>query len=475
MGQEGAEKASWAFGPGETLAGKYRIERELGTGGMGRVVAAKHLVLDQMVALKFIRTGVLEGSEAVRRFLREARAAARLKSEHIARVLDVATLDTGEPYMVMEYLEGVDLHTVLKQRGALTVEEASEYVIQACVALAEAHAAGIVHRDIKPANLFLTRGPAGVPCLKVLDFGVSKPGHLDSVDVEVTTATSMLGSPRFMSPEQMMCSRDVDRRADIWSLGVLLYVLASGKLPFDADTLGGLFNKVMHEPLRPISQVRVGLPPVFQAVVARCLEKEPARRFQDVRELAHALAPFGPPRARALLERIALYVQAPERAELAAVYSDPALAPRAAERPSAAPSGTAAPWATSSRTAKRTASSRLVAGVWLTALAILLLAVTVLVTRANRVRTLASDAKPTPSATPIPSAAPPPTATPTPSPVASQEIPTIAVTDAPVAPAPKKPGKPALTTKPSKPTPPPDPPAAVPPPPPKPSLPDTRD
>src|SRR5215471_19269613 len=154
MGQEGAEKASWAFGPGETLAGKYRIERELGTGGMGRVVAAKHLVLDQMVALKFIRPGALEGDEAVRRFLREARAAARLKSEHIARVLDVSTLDTGEPYMVMEYLEGVDLGQMLRRQGPMPISSAVGLVLQACEAIAEAHALGIVHRDLKPANLF---------------------------------------------------------------------------------------------------------------------------------------------------------------------------------------------------------------------------------------------------------------------------------------------------------------------------------
>jgi eukaryotic-like serine/threonine-protein kinase len=160
--------------PGDVLAGKYRVERVLGTGGMGIVVAARHLQLDQMVALKFLRKGAIEGEEAHARFIREAKAAVKLKNEHIAKVLDIGTLDSGEPYMVMEYLEGCDLSALAKQRQVISANEAAEYIMQACEALAEAHSLGIIHRDIKLANLFVTRGPAGGPLVKVLDFGISK-------------------------------------------------------------------------------------------------------------------------------------------------------------------------------------------------------------------------------------------------------------------------------------------------------------
>ncbi|HEY8076547.1 MAG TPA: serine/threonine-protein kinase, partial [Labilithrix sp.] len=160
--------------PGDVLAGKYRVERVLGQGGMGYVVAALHLQLDQLVAIKLLRHGALDEGEATGRFVREAKAAGKLRNEHIARVYDVGELESGEPYMVMEYLEGTDLSKLAKQRGRLPVGEATEYLLQACEALAEAHSFGFVHRDIKLANLFITTGPAGGPLVKVLDFGISK-------------------------------------------------------------------------------------------------------------------------------------------------------------------------------------------------------------------------------------------------------------------------------------------------------------
>src|SRR4051812_29611172 len=206
---------------GDVLAGKYRVDKILGAGGMGVVVAAHHVQLDERVAIKFLLPEALGNAEAVARFAREARAAVKIKSEHVARVIDVGTLETGAPYMVMEYLEGGDLSQVLASRGPLPVEEAVEYVLQACEAIAHAHALGIVHRDLKPANLFLIRRPDGTNAIKVLDFGISKvmPGKSASSDNAMTRTRTVMGSPLYMSPEQMASTRDVDGRTDLWALG----------------------------------------------------------------------------------------------------------------------------------------------------------------------------------------------------------------------------------------------------------------
>src|SRR5580692_1093404 len=211
---------------GDLLAGKYRVERVLGAGGMGIVVAARHEQLDQMVAIKFVRDEALDNEEAVQRFLREARAAVKLKSEHVARVLDVGKLDSGAPYMVMEYLEGNDLGHILTEQGPMEAAAATDWILQACEAVAEAHAAGIVHRDLKPENLFLTNTVGGTQKIKVLDFGVSKSmGGASGELSNLTRTRAMLGSPLYMAPEQMRSSRDVDARADIWALGVVLFQL----------------------------------------------------------------------------------------------------------------------------------------------------------------------------------------------------------------------------------------------------------
>ncbi len=331
--------------PGDVLAGKYRVERVLGQGGMGIVVAARHLQLDQLVALKFLRKGTLENDEASARFLREAKAAVKLKNEHIAKVFDVGTLESGEPYMVLEYLDGCDLSQLAKQRGAIAASEATEYVLQACEALAEAHSLGIIHRDIKLANLFVTRGPTGGPLVKVLDFGISKTNPFGESEHDMTHTTSMLGSPRFMSPEQMRDPRAVDGRTDIWSLGVVLYRLVAGRAPFEADTLGRLLTMVMHEREDPLAVVRPDLPPGLSEVVARCLEKEPEQRFANVAELAYALAPFcvDPQRGRASADRIA------QMLSLAQLPANAFVPPsRTSGRISAPPNqidtGTAAPW-----------------------------------------------------------------------------------------------------------------------------------
>ena len=278
---------------GDILAGKFRVERVLGVGGMGVVVAAMHLQLDQRVALKFVLPSAIQNAETVERFSREARAAVRLRSEHVARVLDVGTLESGSPYIVMEFLEGRDLAEVIAP-GPLSVRDAVDYVMQACEAIAEAHSIGIVHRDLKPRNLFLARRIDGRPLIKVLDFGISKmtvPGSPEQMSL--TRTTEVMGSPNYMSPEQLRSARNVDLRTDIWSLGVILYEILTGHVPFEAETVTQLCAMVLQDTPRVLHEYRPDLPPALTDVVFRCLEKDPARRFQSVAELAHALEPFG--------------------------------------------------------------------------------------------------------------------------------------------------------------------------------------
>jgi serine/threonine protein kinase len=274
--------------PGTILVEKYRIERVLARGGMGVVARAHHLILDVPVAIKFLLPEALELEETVQRFLREAQAAARLKSEHVSRIIDVGLLDTGAPYLVMELLEGIDLENLLRQRGRLDPGFAVDLLLQACEALAEAHALDIVHRDVKPSNFFLTQGADGAPLLKLLDFGVSKAPH--TMIKGLTKSQVIIGTPAYMSPEQMASSKDVDARTDIWSLGVLLYELVSGRRPFGSENFGRLVVRVTTQPMAPLDDVE--LPDGLVDVIARCLHKEVNDRFQTTAELASALAPY---------------------------------------------------------------------------------------------------------------------------------------------------------------------------------------
>jgi serine/threonine-protein kinase len=286
--------------PGAVLAGKYRVERILGEGGMGVVVAAHHTALQQQVALKLLRGAALGRPDATERFLREARNAVRLRSQHVARVFDVGTLENGWPYIVMEYLEGADLDQVVRVKGPLPPARAVGHVLQACEAVAEAHALGIVHRDLKPHNLFLTTGFGGLDLIKVLDFGISK--STAAVEGVLTQTNSSVGSPLYMSPEQMRTPRAVDFRTDIWSLGVTLYEIIAGRPPFDAETYPELVLRVTEGPIAPLATVRTDVPRGISALIMKCLERDPNQRFADIADLATALEPFAAPDSRPAAE-----------------------------------------------------------------------------------------------------------------------------------------------------------------------------
>jgi eukaryotic-like serine/threonine-protein kinase len=275
---------------GTVIAGKLRVERVLGRGGMGIVVVARHLALNQLVAVKVLLDEANASPATKERFLREGKASASLRSEHVCKVHDVGTLESGAPYLVMELLEGHDLAAAIKERP-LAVHEAVDAVLQASEAIAEAHAIGIVHRDLKPANLFVARRLDGSSTIKVLDFGIAKAPIDDGL--RLTQTSSMMGSPPFMSPEQLYSTRDVDARSDLWAIGVILYQCVSGRLPFPGGGLTEICARILNAP-----PDLLGVHPPFDAVVMRCLEKDPARRFQTVGELAAHLAPFGGPTAQ---------------------------------------------------------------------------------------------------------------------------------------------------------------------------------
>jgi eukaryotic-like serine/threonine-protein kinase len=276
------------YAPGTIVAGKYRIESLLGEGGMGFVVAATHIQLGTQIALKLLREEMAKSQRVVERFLREAQASAQLRSEHVCRVMDVSTLDTGVPFIVMELLYGRDLATVIKQAAPLPVGAIADYILQACQGIAEAHSLGIVHRDLKPGNLFLTQRPDGRPLIKVLDFGIAKaPGA--SRDFSLTQTASVMGSPGYMSPEQLKSSKEVDARADLWSLGVVMYEMVTGRPPFTAESITELALRVTLDPTPPLPPT---VPRGFVDVIDRCLAKDPKNRFRDIAALAAALAPF---------------------------------------------------------------------------------------------------------------------------------------------------------------------------------------
>jgi serine/threonine-protein kinase len=289
---------------GEVVGGKYRIERLIGRGAMGAVFAARHELLQKQVAIKLIAEEHAGTPEAVTRFFNEARAAAGIEGEHVARVLDVGQLENGPPFMAIELLDGADLARVLEERGPLPVHEVIDWVLQALEALAEAHSLGIVHRDLKPANLFLTRRRDGTTLVKVLDFGISKQPPVSSGSPSITATASLLGSPMYMAPEQLRSAKTVDARADIWAIGVVLYELLSGRLPFQAENVAELFVAVLERTPPALRTLRPDVPSGFEDVVARCLARDVGERFQNVVDLAEGLEPFAENGAHPSVQRI---------------------------------------------------------------------------------------------------------------------------------------------------------------------------
>ena len=293
---------------GEIVAKKYRVDRILGVGGVGFVVAATHVELGGLFALKFLKRRFLHDKTIGERFTHEARVACRISSEFVARVYDVGSHD-GAPFIVLEHLVGRDLSAVLNERGALGLRESAEYGVQACAALAVAHANGIVHLDIKPDNLFVV-DEQGLPTVKLLDFGISKfvraSGRLHNEwageQEPITGALGICGTPAYMSPEQIRSSSGVDARSDIWSLGVVLYELMASAPAFQAESVVEVCSAILETEPRRLDEVRPEVPPGFADVVSRCLQKDPVDRFASVAELAIALLPFATGRALAIAE-----------------------------------------------------------------------------------------------------------------------------------------------------------------------------
>jgi serine/threonine-protein kinase len=292
---------------GELVDGKYRIQRHLGSGGMGTVLAARHDVLQMDVALKVVSV-TAPTPETLARFRREARTVAAIQSQHVARVLDAGHLADGTPFMALELLEGEDLEQLLEERrGRVPVRKAVDWILQALEGLAEAHALGIVHRDLKPSNLFLASRRDGTSIIKILDFGISKqdPPSPPLGSITSLTATStIVGSPMYMAPEQLRDAKRVDARADIWAVGVVLYELLAGRMPFVAENMAQLMFAILECAHSPLRRERPEVPRGLEAAVMRCLSRDPEKRFQDVADLADRLVPFGTRGARASARRI---------------------------------------------------------------------------------------------------------------------------------------------------------------------------
>jgi eukaryotic-like serine/threonine-protein kinase len=288
---------------GSLLDGKYRVEGVLGVGGMGVVLAATHIDLERPVAIKVLRAELVGEERIVTRLLREGRAAASVKNEHVAQVLDVGRLPEGTPYVVMERLEGRGFDRVLTEQGPLSLAEAADAIVETCEALAETHAAGIVHRDLKPANLFQARREDGSETVKLLDFGISKTlDRRRRRSGALTDPHLALGSPNYMAPEQIKAADDVDARADVWAIGTILFELLTGRQVFDAGDVNVLQARILLEEHPPLRALRPDLPAAVDRIVRGCLMKDRNARYSSVVALAHDLAPFGGERARASLE-----------------------------------------------------------------------------------------------------------------------------------------------------------------------------
>ena len=298
--------------PGAVLEGKYLVGRILGAGAVGIVFEAKNVELDETVAIKCLRPEMQVDTGMVGRFAREAKAAAAIKSEYVATVHDVGTTEEGVPYIVMEYLDGKDLGAYVAENGTLSARTAVEYALQCCEALAVAHSKGIVHRDIKPENLLLTERAGGMRIVKVLDFGISKAALTGSIfqnELPIVKTLSLMGTPLYMSPEQVRVSDSVDVRSDIWSLGMVIYEILTGHTAFSGASITEICAQIIESPPNPIELHRNDLPSGLVEVIAKCLQKDVTKRYQNVAELALALMPFGPKRTRLNVERAIAVLQ----------------------------------------------------------------------------------------------------------------------------------------------------------------------
>ncbi len=369
---------------GQVVAQKYRVDRFIGQGGMGVVVAGFHLELDQPVAIKFLVSESGLESEGAERFRREARAAAKIHSEHVARVFDIGLLDGRVPYMVMELLYGNDLEHEIERRGALPVAEAAGYLLQAIDAVAEAHSVGIVHRDLKPTNLFLAQRADGSRIIKVLDFGISKSlGSGRQLEVALTRTAAFVGSPLYMSPEQMRSARDVDARADVWALGAILYVMVTGQLPHPGASLPEVCLAVMNTLPRPLKDFISDAPDGLEPILMKCLAKEPDQRYASVAELAEQLLKFAPEWHLVVERALRLLGGAPQHGSYPpaqARSSNPAAGSSAStqripgspmnDQPTP-PSATEAPWSKTDRKGKKNRRAPLIIAALLTLVTVL--------------------------------------------------------------------------------------------------------
>jgi serine/threonine protein kinase len=294
------------FGPGDVIADKFRVERYVGEGGMAFVLEATHLELDERVALKFIHPAFRKQEAIVARFRAEARASARMKGEHIARVMDVSSTEDGHPFIVMEYLDGEDLGQVIERRVLPDRAEAIGWLIETCEALAEAHANGIVHRDVKPENLFLVARLGGRKSVKLLDFGISKLALTSGTNASsgLHVGVTLIGTPSYMAPEQIRSAKNADPRSDQWSVGAVLFELLSGRLPFEGPSVPDVCRDVLESPHRRLRDIVPDLDPALELIVDRCLEKDAANRFASVGDLALALLPYAHPRYHANVDRM---------------------------------------------------------------------------------------------------------------------------------------------------------------------------
>ena len=288
---------------GDLIAGKYRILGMLAIGGVGMVLKAEEAKLDRVVAVKLLLPNRAKDSAIAARFEKEARSAVKLKSEHVARIIELGELDNHQPFIVLEFLEGQDLAEHIEENGPLPPSTAVDYTLQACEALAEAHALGLVHRDLKPANLFLALRPGGTRILKVIDFGLAKTTRFartgtSGPDTSITSATAVVGTPRYMAPEQLRGTKQVDGRTDIWALGATLYEMLSGRPAFDGPNVTEVWDAILRGAPPSLSEVRKDVPSELAAVVARCMEKDPRARYGSVAEMAADLVDLGSPESR---------------------------------------------------------------------------------------------------------------------------------------------------------------------------------